>query len=97
MELDKREQIKKVAFDIIAKKLPVAEDQDADMMNPSSPERETEINEKLMKVMNLLEGEEQKSGEIDVIDIERKIEETGILDSGSSEEFKIPENSNDEN
>lgn len=57
MEIERREQIKKVALDIIEKNMPTVIDQDIDMAN--SPERETEINEKLVKVMNLLEGEEK--------------------------------------
>lgn len=94
MELNRREKIKKVALDIIEKSMPPGQEQDIGMN--TSPERASEINEKLEKVLNLFEGDDQTEDDIDVKIIERKIAETGILNRQDSDEIHVPETSSND-
>ena len=66
MEQEKREQIKKVALEVISGQYP---DQDIDMGN--SPERETEINDLLQKALTLFEHDISTPGNIDPSEIQK--------------------------
>ena len=87
MELEKREQIKKVALEVISNQYP---DQDIDMSN--SPERETEINDLLQKALTLFEHEVSTPGQVDPQEIQKQMEEAGLLQerlgSNLSDEIK---------